>query len=169
MVAGRGYVRRTGNSRWVCEMRSEPHRTCGIQRCRMQINLSTRFGKAKLQKDFASKLPEGLPLERGWSTSRYVGRMQDLPLPVPQPHRAAAPLEVGEHEEVVGVRMSGWRPARGEPPTEPYGTHRRHPGHRLVGVDGRPVISPAQHPCRTQDKPSSPQRWATAPRAVPNL
>src|SRR5215208_8479036 len=87
----------------------------------------------------------------------HVARLYP-PLPVPQPHRAAAPLEVGEHEEVVGVRVPG-RLARGELPTEPYGTHRRYPGYRLVGVDGRPIPPPAQHPRRTQDNPSSPQRW----------
>src|SRR5215213_784655 len=58
----------------------------------------------------------------------------------------------------MGVRVPG-RIARGELPTEPYGTHRGHPGHRLVGVDGRPIPPPAQHPRRTQDNPSSPQRW----------
>jgi hypothetical protein len=32
----------------------------------------------------------------------HVARLHP-PLPVAQPHRAATPLEVGEHEEVVGV------------------------------------------------------------------
>jgi len=30
------------------------------------------------------------------------------PLPLPQPHRAAAPLEVGENEEIVGVGVRNY-------------------------------------------------------------
>ena len=52
----------------------------------------------------------------------YVARLNP-PLPISQPHRAAASLKIGEHEEVVGVRVPG-RFARGELPTEPYGTRR---------------------------------------------
>jgi len=51
--------------------------------------------------------------------SHYLARGDEVqvarlypPLPITQPHRAAASLDVGEHEEVVGVRVRG-RLARG--------------------------------------------------------
>src|SRR5215216_3575819 len=79
----------------------------------------------------------------------HVARLY-LPLLVPQPHRAATPFEVSEHEEVVRVRVSLRQSARGELPAEPDDTHERHPRQRVVGIDRRTILPTAYHPCCTQ-------------------
>src|ERR687894_2357277 len=56
------------------------------------------------------------------------------PLPLPQPQRSAAPFEVREREEVVGMCLSRLQPTPVWPTVgEPHDAHGRHSRHRLVG------------------------------------
>ena len=64
--------------------------------------------------------------------------LSQLPPPVPLTEQAAISLEVGERQEVVGVRAR--QAARGcELPSKPQSAHERRPGGGLEGEDGRPV------------------------------